>query len=57
MQGGQCNIGQTSAPLDGERLQAPAILANGDEIWIGRSVARLSFLIEGEPTQTEHSVT
>ena len=43
--------------LNGERLQQPALLANGDEIWIGRSVARFRFLVEGEPTQTEHSVT
>ena len=43
--------------LNGERLDGPALLANGDEIWIGRSVARLRFLIEGEPTQTEHTVS
>jgi DNA-binding winged helix-turn-helix (wHTH) protein len=43
--------------LNGERLRQPALLANGDEIWIGRSVARFRFLVEGEPTQTEHSVT
>ena len=42
--------------LNGERLQSPAILANGDEIWIGRSVARFRFLIEGEPTMTEKTV-
>jgi pSer/pThr/pTyr-binding forkhead associated (FHA) protein len=42
--------------LNGERLQQPTLLANGDEIWIGRSVARFRFLVEGEPTQTEHSV-
>ena len=43
--------------LNGERLEGPALLANGDEIWIGRSVARLRFLVEGEPTQTEHTVS
>jgi DNA-binding winged helix-turn-helix (wHTH) protein len=42
--------------LNGERLDAPAMLTNGDEIWIGRSVARLRFLVEGEPTMTEQSV-
>jgi DNA-binding winged helix-turn-helix (wHTH) protein len=42
--------------LNGQRLQQPALLANGDEIWIGRSVARLRFLVEGEPTMTEHTV-
>ncbi len=42
---------------NGKRLRQPTILANGDEIWIGRSVARFRFLVEGEPTQTEHSVT
>ncbi len=42
--------------LNGERLDRPTLLADGDEIWIGRSVARFRFLIEGEPTQTEHSV-
>ncbi len=36
---------------------APTTLNNGDEIWIGRSVARMRFLIEGEPTKTEASVT
>jgi DNA-binding winged helix-turn-helix (wHTH) protein len=43
--------------LNGQRLQQPAVLADGDEIWIGRSVARFRYLVEGEPTQTEHSVT
>jgi len=43
--------------VNGERLDGPALLTNGDEIWIGRSVARLRFLVEGEPTQTEQSVT
>jgi len=43
--------------LNGERLDQPALLASGDEIWIGRSVARLRFLIEGEPTMTEHTVS
>ena len=42
--------------LNGERLQQPALLASGDEIWIGRSVARLRFLVEGEPTMTEKTV-
>jgi len=42
--------------LNGERLQGPAPLTNGDEIWIGRSVARLRFLVEGEPTMTEQTV-
>ena len=42
--------------LNGERLQGPAVLANGDEIWIGRSVARFRFLIEGEATVTEQPV-
>ena len=43
--------------LNGERLQQPALLTNGDEIWIGRSVARFRFLVEGEPTQTEHTAS
>jgi DNA-binding winged helix-turn-helix (wHTH) protein len=43
--------------LNGARLEQPAVLANGDDIWIGRSVARLRFLVEGEPTLTEHSQT
>jgi len=43
--------------LNGERLQQPALLANGDEIWIGRSVARLRFLVEGEPTMTEQTAS
>lgn len=42
--------------LNGERLEQPALLTSGDEIWIGRSVARLRFLVEGEPTMTEHTV-
>ena len=42
--------------VNGERLDGPALLANGDEIWIGRSVARLRFLVEGEPTMTEKTV-
>jgi DNA-binding winged helix-turn-helix (wHTH) protein len=41
--------------LNGARLQRPAVLTNGDDIWIGRSVARLRFVVEGEPTVTEHS--
>jgi hypothetical protein len=43
--------------LNGERLQHPTPLGNGDEIWIGRSVARFRFLIEGEPTMTEQTVS
>jgi DNA-binding winged helix-turn-helix (wHTH) protein len=43
--------------LNGERLEQPSFLANGDEIWIGRSVARFRFLIEGEATVTEHTKT
>lgn len=43
--------------LNGERLEQPALLANGDEIWIGRSVARFRFLIEGEATVTEQSTS
>jgi DNA-binding winged helix-turn-helix (wHTH) protein len=42
--------------VNGERLEQPTLLNNGDEIWIGRSVARLRFLIEGEPTMTEKTV-
>jgi DNA-binding winged helix-turn-helix (wHTH) protein len=42
--------------VNGERLDQPTLLNNGDEIWIGRSVARLRFLIEGEPTMTEQTV-
>jgi len=42
--------------LNGKRLEQPALLTNGDEIWIGRSVARLRFLVEGEPTMTEKTV-
>lgn len=41
--------------LNGRILEEPTTLSNGDEIWIGRRVARLRFLIEGEPTQTEAS--
>lgn len=43
--------------VNGHQVAGPTPLSNGDEIWIGRSVARLRFLIEGEPTQTEGSVT
>lgn len=43
--------------LNGQRLQQPMVLTDGDEIWIGRSVARFRYLIDGEPTQTEHTVT
>jgi len=43
--------------VNGERLDGPTLLTNGDEIWIGRSVARLRFLVEGEPTMTEQSVS
>jgi DNA-binding winged helix-turn-helix (wHTH) protein len=43
--------------VNGRRLDGPATLNNGDEIWIGRSAARMRFLIEGEPTKTETSVT
>ena len=43
--------------LNGRQLDGPAALNNGDEIWIGRSVSRMRFLIEGEPTKTETSVT
>ena len=43
--------------VNGRQLEGPATLNNGDEIWIGRSVARMRFLIEGEPTKTEASVT
>jgi DNA-binding winged helix-turn-helix (wHTH) protein len=43
--------------LNGQRLHQPAVLADGDEIWIGRSVARFRYLVDGEPTQTEHTVS
>ena len=43
--------------LNGQRLHQPAVLTDGDEIWIGRSVARFRYLVEGEPTQTEHTVS
>jgi len=43
--------------LNGQRLNQPTALNDGDEIWIGRSVARFRYLIDGEPTQTEHTVT
>ena len=43
--------------LNGERLQNPTLLTNGDEIWIGRSVARFRFMVEGEPTVTEQTVS
>ncbi len=43
--------------VNGRQIEGPATLNNGDEIWIGRSVARMRFLIEGEPTKTEASVT
>lgn len=42
--------------LNGTKLEHRAELKNGDEIWIGRSIARLRFLIEGEPTKTETSL-
>jgi DNA-binding winged helix-turn-helix (wHTH) protein len=42
--------------VNGRQIDGPTTLNNGDEIWIGRSVARLRFLIEGEPTKTETSV-
>ena len=42
--------------VSGERLERPLLLTSGDEIWIGRSVARFRFLIEGEPTMTEKTV-
>lgn len=43
--------------VNGRQLDGPTTLNNGDEIWIGRSVARMRFLIEGEPTKTEASRT
>ena len=43
--------------LNGERLDRTMLLSNGDEIWIGRSVARFRFLVEGDPTMTEQSVS
>ena len=43
--------------VNGRRIDRPTTLTNGDEIWIGRSVARMRFLIEGEPTKTEASRT
>jgi len=43
--------------LNGERIKRPSPLTDGDEIWIGRSLARLRFVAEGEPTVTEHSMT
>ena len=42
--------------LNGRQLDGPATLTNGDDIWIGRSVARFRFLIEGETTKTETSI-
>ena len=42
--------------LNGQRLRQPSMLTDGDEIWIGRSVARFRFVAEGEPTATEHSM-
>jgi DNA-binding winged helix-turn-helix (wHTH) protein len=41
--------------LNGARLEQPTVLNSGDDIWIGRSVARLRFVVAGEPTVTEHS--
>ncbi len=41
--------------LNGARLDAPARLAAGDEIRIGRNVARLRFAVAGERTMTEVS--
>jgi len=43
--------------LNGERIMRPSQLTDGDEIWIGRSLARFRFVAEGEPTVTEHSMT
>ena len=43
--------------VNGHQVAGPTPLTNGDEIWIGRSVARMRFVIEGEPTETEASVT
>jgi len=43
--------------VNGHQVAGPTPLTNGDEIWIGRSVARMRFVIEGEPTETEASAT
>jgi DNA-binding winged helix-turn-helix (wHTH) protein len=43
--------------LNGQRLRQPSELNDGDEIWIGRSLARFRFVAEGEPTATEHTMT
>ena len=43
--------------LNGQRLRQPSVLTDGDEIWIGRSVARFRFVAEGEPTTTENTMT
>jgi hypothetical protein len=42
--------------LNGERVEAHAALADGDEIRIGRNVARFRFVVVGERTVTEMSV-
>ena len=42
--------------VNGIKIQEETELANGDEIWIGRSVARFRFLIVGDPTMTEQTV-
>ena len=41
--------------VNGSRLDSPARLISGDEIWIGHGVASMWFSIGGEPTQPETS--
>ncbi len=42
--------------LNGERVEAHVNLADGDEIRVGRSVARFRFVVIGDRTMTELSV-
>ena len=52
-------VWQTEFVSDHALTQVVAELraALGDEIWIGRSVARFRFLVEGEPTMIEKTVS
>jgi DNA-binding winged helix-turn-helix (wHTH) protein len=42
--------------LNGERIEAHADLSDGDEIRIGRHIARYRFVVMGDRTMTEHSL-
>jgi DNA-binding winged helix-turn-helix (wHTH) protein len=42
--------------LNGERIEAHVTLSDGDEIRIGRHIARYRFVVLGDRTMTEHSI-